>query len=295
MKIKDSIGVKIFQVINTVFLLLLSIVAIYPIIHVFMASFSDGNALMAHRGLLLWPEKFSLDAFKMIFEDGRLARSYLNTVYICVVSLIFNMWLTSFAAYFLTRKEAVGRKVIMKFIMVTMYFSGGLIPTYMVVKNLGLLDTYWALILPSAISTYNLIVLRTAFAGVPESLYEAARIDGAGHFRILFNIMLPLTKATLAVIFLYYLVGHWNSWFNASIYITNDQTKYPLQLYLRLKLIQNDTSMQTGGVLLDSDKQAVGESLKYAIIVVAIVPVLCVYPVLQKYFTKGVMIGAVKG
>lgn len=295
MKIKDSMGVKIFQVINTVFLLLLSIVAIYPIIHVFMASFSDGNALMAHRGLLLWPEKFSLDAFKMIFEDGRLARSYLNTVYICVVSLIFNMWLTSFAAYFLTRKEAVGRKVIMKFIMVTMYFSGGLIPTYMVVKNLGLLDTYWALILPSAISTYNLIVLRTAFAGVPESLYEAARIDGAGHFRILFNIMLPLTKATLAVIFLYYLVGHWNSWFNASIYITNDQTKYPLQLYLRLKLIQNDTSMQTGGVLLDSDKQAVGESLKYAIIVVAIVPVLCVYPVLQKYFTKGVMIGAVKG
>ncbi len=295
MKIKDSMGVKIFQVVNTILLSLLSIVAVYPIIHVFMASFSDGNALMAHRGLLLWPEKFSLDAFKMIFEDGRLARSYLNTIYICVVSLVFNMSLTSFAAYFLTRNEAIGRKVIMKLIMVTMYFGGGLIPTYMVIKNLGMLDTYWALILPGAIGTYNMIVLRTAFVGVPESLYEAARIDGAGHFRILFQIMLPLTKATLAVIFLYYLVAHWNSWFAASIYITKDQSKYPLQLYLRLKLIQNDTSMQTGDVMLDSDKQAIGESLKYAIIVVATVPVLCVYPVLQKYFTKGVMIGAVKG
>ena len=295
MKIKDSIGVKIFQICNTIILSLLTLVAIYPIIHVFMASFSDGNALMAHRGLLLWPKGFSVKAFKLIFEDGRLARSYMNTIFICVVSLAFNMTLTSFAAYFLTRKEAIGRKLLMALIMVTMYFNGGLIPTYMVVKNLGLLDSYWALILPSAIGTYNLIVLRTAFAGVPESLYEAARLDGAGHFRILFKIMLPLTKATWAVVFLYYLVGHWNSWFNASIYLTKDASMHPLQLYLRLKLIQNDMSMQGGGAMLDEDKAAISESLKYAIIVAATVPVLCVYPVLQKYFAKGVMVGAVKG
>lgn len=295
MKIKDSTGVKIFQVCNTIFLAFIALVTVYPIIHVFMASFSNGNALMAHRGLLLWPKEFNIDAFKMIFEDGRLAKSYMNTIYICTVSLVFNIILTSFAAYFLTRKEAFGKNLIMKFILITMYFQGGLVPSYMVVKDLGLLDTYWAVILPTAISTYNLIVLRTAFASVPESLYEAARIDGAGHFRILFQIMFPLARATLAVIFLYYLVGHWNSWFSASIYLTKDADKHPLQLYLRIKLIQNDMSMQGGEMVLDEDKAAISETLKYAIIVVATVPVLCVYPLIQKYFTKGVMIGAVKG
>ncbi len=294
MKIKDTLGVKIFQVCNYIILTLLVLVTLYPIIHVFMAAFSDGNALLAHRGPLLLPLKPNVKAFEMIFEGGELFRCYGNTIYICVVSIIINMIMTTFAAYFLTRKEAVGRKLIMSLIMVTMYFGGGLVPSYLVVRTLGLLDTFWALILPGAIGTYNMIVLRTAFAAVPDSLYEAARIDGAGHFRILVQIMLPLTKATLAVIVLYYLVGHWNSWFGASIYI-EDRTKYPLQLYLREKLIKGDMSGMGGDIVLDSDEQSISEVLKYAIIVVSTVPILCVYPFLQKYFAKGVMIGAVKG
>lgn len=294
MKIKDSMGVKIFQVCNYIILTFLMIVTLYPIVHVFMASFSNGNDLMAHTGPLLWPLRPNIGAFKLIFEDGQLFRCYGNTIYICVVSLIINMVLTSFGAYFLTRKEAIGRGVIMALIMVTMYFGGGLIPSYLVIQTLGLYNTYWALILPGAIGTYNMIVLRTAFAAIPESLYEAARIDGAGHFRILSQLMVPLAKATIAVVTLYYLVAHWNSWFGASIYL-DDKTKYPLQLFLREILIKNDTTSMTADIGLGEETAAASEALKYAIIVVSVVPVLCVYPLLQKYFAKGVMIGAVKG
>ncbi len=294
MKIKDSMGVKIFQVCNTIFLSLLVIVTLYPIVHVVMASFSNGNDLLAHTGILLAPLRPTVAAYNLIFEDGQLFTCYGNTIYICVVSIVVNMIMTMFAAYFLTRKEAVGRKVIMKLILVTMYFGGGLIPSYLVVQSLGLYNTYWALILPGAIGTYNMIVLRTAFNAIPESLYEAARIDGAGHFRILFQLMIPLAKATLAVIFLYYLVGHWNSWFGASIYI-EDKSKYPLTLFLRETIIKNDTTALTGDIGLGEETAAASETLKYAIIVVSAVPILCVYPFLQKYFAKGVMIGAVKG
>ncbi len=294
MKIKDSTGVKIFQVANYTILTLLCFVTLYPLWHVFMAAFSNGNDLLAHQGALLWPKRFNVEAFKLVFEDGQLFRSFGNTVYICVVALIINMIMTSFGAYFLTRKEAVGRKTIMALIMVTMYFGGGLIPSYLVVQSLGIYNTYWALILPGAIGTYNMIVLRTAFAAIPESLYEAARIDGAGHFRILAQLMVPLAKATIAVVTLYYLVGHWNSWFSASIYI-EDAEKYPLQLFLRNTLIAKDTTAIAGDIGLGEEASAVNESLKYAIIVVSTVPILCVYPFLQKYFAKGVMIGAVKG
>lgn len=294
MKIKDSLGVKIFQVVNYIILSLLVVVTLYPIVHVFMASFSNGNDLMAHTGPLLWPLRPNVQAFKLVFEDGQLFRSYGNTLYICVVSLVINMIMTAFGAYFLTRKEAIGRGVIMALIMVTMYFGGGLIPSYLVVQTLGLYNTYWALILPGAIGTYNMIVLRTAFAAIPESLYEAARIDGAGHFRILSQLMVPLAKASLAVITLYYLVGHWNSWFGASIYL-EDKERYPLQLFLREILIKNDTTSMTADIGLGEETAAASEALKYAIIVVSVVPVLCVYPFLQKYFAKGVMVGAVKG
>lgn len=294
MKIKDSLGVKIFQVVNYIILSLLVVITLYPIVHVFMASFSNGNDLMAHTGPLLWPLRPNVQAFKLVFEDGQLFRSYGNTLYICVVSLVINMIMTAFGAYFLTRKEAIGRGVIMALIMVTMYFGGGLIPSYLVVQTLGLYNTYWALILPGAIGTYNMIVLRTAFAAIPESLYEAARIDGAGHFRILSQLMVPLAKASLAVITLYYLVGHWNSWFGASIYL-EDKERYPLQLFLREILIKNDTTSMTADIGLGEETAAASEALKYAIIVVSVVPVLCVYPFLQKYFAKGVMVGAVKG
>lgn len=293
MKIKDSAGVRIFRVVNTILLCLLVFATFYPIYHVLMASFSDGGALMAHRGVLYKPLNFTTIAYETIMEKPYLFRAYLNTIYVCVVALILNVVLTSFAAYFLSRKQAVGKRIIMMLILFTMYFNGGLIPTYMVIRNLGILDTLWSVILPAAISTYNLIVLRTSFASIPDSLYEAAHIDGAGHFRILFQIVIPLSKATIAVIVLYYLVYHWNSWFNASIYIDN-RDLYPLQLYLREILIENDQG-EMGQNIMDSDRQTLSETLKYAIITVATVPMLCVYPFLQKYFAKGVMIGAVKG
>ena len=294
MKIKESTGVKVFQIVNTIILSLLCLVTLYPLWHVLMASFSNGSDLEAHTGVLLAPLRANIEAYKLVFEDGQLFRSFANTIYICVVSVIINMVMTTIGAYVTTRKEFIGRKVMMKLILVTMYFGGGLIPSYMVVQHLGIYNTYWALILPGAIGTYNMIVLRTAFNAIPESLYEAARIDGAGHFRILSQLMVPLAKASLAVIVLYYLVGHWNSWFGASIYL-EDAEKYPLQLFLRNTLIKNDTTAMVGDIGLGDEATAVSKTLEYSIIVVSTVPILCVYPFLQKYFAKGVMIGAVKG
>ena len=179
-------------------------------------------------------------------------------------------------------------------IIITMYFNGGLIPNYLNIKQLGLYDSLFSLILPGAISTFNLIIMRTAFFAVPDSLEESARLDGANHFVILFRIILPLTMPTVAVLILYYAVGHWNSWFNAMIYLKT-RDKFPLQLILREILIQNDTTAMTAGSGDTGDKLAIAETIRYATIVVATVPILCVYPFLQKYFVKGVMVGAVKG
>ena len=293
MKIKDSKGVIAFRIFNAIALTALVIVCFYPMYHVIMASFTEGNALLAHRGLLLAPIEPNVDAYIKIFENPILLKSYGNTIYICVVGIIINILLTSLGAYVLTRKEFKLRGPIMMMILFTMYFGGGLIPSYMLIKNLHLLNTLWSVILPGAIGTYNMIVLRTAYASLPESLAESAKVEGAGHFQILFQIVMPLSKATLAVIVLYYLVGHWNSWFSASLYL-DDRNKYPLQLLLREILIENDNG-EMGQEMLDEDKQAISEVLKYAVITVSTLPVLCLYPFLQKYFTKGVMIGAVKG
>ncbi len=284
---------EIFRCVNAVILSIVIIACLYPIIHVIMASLSDGNMLMAHRGLLLKPLGFNTAAYKKVFAYPILMRGYLNTLIICAISLVLNIVLTSFGAYVTTRPSFKPRNIVMMIIMFTMFFNGGMIPTYMLVRNIGLLDTMWALILPAAMSTYNLIVLRTSFAAMPDSLYEAARIEGAGHFKILFEIVMPLSKATLAVVLLYYLVARWNSWFDASIYM-DTREKYPLQLLLREILIENDNG-EMGQSVLEADKQSVSETLKYAVIVVSTVPVLCIYPFLQKYFAKGVMIGAVKG
>ena len=293
MKIKDTPGVLIFRCFNAIILSVFAIMCFYPLYHVIMASFSDGNSLIAHTGALIKPLDFTLSGYTRIFEYPILLRSYANTLIICAVTLSLNILLTSFAAYALTRKELKIRNIVMMLILFTMYFNGGMIPTYMLIRNLGLLNSLWAVILPGAITTYNMIVLRTSYATLPESLYEAARMEGAGHFQILFKIYIPLTKATLAVVVLYYLVASWNEWFKASLYL-DDRDKYPLQLLLREILIENDTGEMSEGIS-DSDKQAVGETLKYSAIVISTLPILCVYPFLQKYFAKGVMVGAVKG
>jgi len=294
-KIKTPIGERIFGVCNNIFMFLMIIIMVYPVWYVIVASISDSNALMGYTGILLAPKGFSTEAYKMMMKNPMVVKGYMNTLYIVVVSVFLNIVFTSIGAYFLSRKNVFWQKYVMIFILITMYVNGGLIPTYLInSKVYGLNNTYWAIILPQLINTFNLIVMKTSFMSIHESLIESARIDGAGHWRVLYSIVLPLSKAILAVMVLYYAVDHWNAWFQASIYLT-DRTKYPLQLVLREILISNDTtSMQAGRVDANTDQQAIGETIKYAIIVVATLPILCVYPFLQKYFAKGTMVGAVK-
>lgn len=293
--IKISTGEKIFNVLNVLFMIAMMFIMFYPMWHVLCASFSDARLLSAHTGVLLKPEGFSTTAYKLMLKNPMIVRGYGNTAFILVFGLIINMIMTSLAAYVLSRKNLMWRKPLTLIIIFTMYFSGGMIPSYLNVISLGLRDSLWAVILPGAISTYNMIIMRTAFASVPESLEEAAMLDGASRMRILWQIILPLSKATVAVICLYYAVAHWNAWFNAMLYL-NDRNKFPLQLVLREILIQNDTSsMVTAMDAGAGDSSFVSETVKYAVIIVSIVPILCVYPFIQKHFTKGVMIGAVKG
>lgn len=290
---KTSFSRKVFVFLNTVFLSALAIVCLYPLLYVLFASLSDSNKLMAHTGFLLWPIDLNFAAFGSVFQNPMILSGYINTIIIVVLGTLINLVMTSLGAYFFSRKNVMLKKPLMMLVTFTMFFSGGMVPSYLVVQMLGIYDTIWAIVLPGAISTYNMIVLRTNFEGIPDSLEEAATIDGAGHFRILLNIVLPLSKAAMAVMVLWYGVGHWNAWFNAMIYL-QDRSKFPLQLILREILIQNDTASMTQGAGT-VDGISVAESVKYAVIVVATVPILAIYPFLQKYFVKGVMIGAVKG
>ena len=290
-KIKKSKGAAIFDTVNVTLMIVISLCMLYPMLYVIFASFSDPTAFTKHSGLLLSPAGFSLESYKLAFENPMLFRGYLNTIIIILVSVTLSMILTSLCAYVLSRKDFKLRKFCTVAIVITMFFSGGMIPFYFTVKDLGLENSMWSLILPTAINTFNMIILRTSFESIPSALVESASIDGAGHWTILFRIILPLSKATLAVLVLYYAVANWNSWFNAMLFI-NDREKYPLQLVLREILITSDTSSMTAG---ESDREFIGETIKYAIIVISTVPILCIYPFLQKYFAKGVMVGSVKG
>lgn len=284
----------IFTVFNTIFLVLLGMVCLYPFYYVVIASISDPVKLMTHEGLLLAPLKnLTLDGYRLVFQNRLVLSGYRNTIIVLVLGLGVNLVLTVMGAYVLSLKDLLLRKPLTLFVIITMYFSGGMIPSYLNVKDLGMMNSLWSLIIPGAISTSNLIIMRSAFSAVPESLSEAARIDGASHVKILTRVMLPLSKATMAVMVLYYGVAHWNSWFNASIYLRSNKL-YPLQLVLRNILIEgqtNDMLADTG--MLDSPQTL--QLIKYALIVVSTVPIMCIYPFLQKFFEKGVMIGAVKG
>lgn len=291
---KKTISRIIFEVCNTAFMVLMMFVMLYPLIYVVNASFSDSNALMRHGSEALWlPIEPTLNAYRMAFSNRLILSGYVNTIFIVTVGTSVNMLMSAMCAYTLSNRRLMLRRLLMKLIMFTMFFGGGLVPSYILVRNLGLLNSIWALIIPGAINTYNMIILRTGFEAVPESLKESALIDGAGHMRIMFQIVFPLARATIAVICLYYAVEHWNAWFAASIYLQKDSAKWPLQLVLRQILMMNDIN---AGTAVSMDQQNnVAESIKYAVIVIATLPILCVYPYVQKYFTKGVMIGAVKG
>ena len=291
--IKKSSSRKAFEVFNVIFMLFLSFIAIYPLIFVLNASFSDSNALLRNGGKPLWlPIDANIQAYKMVFSNKLILTGYMNTIFVVVAGTVVDIVLTSMCAYPLSKKGPMLNSIITKIIVFTMFFSGGLIPTYMLVKNVGLMDNIWALIIPASISTYNMIILRTGFSAIPESLTESALIDGASQMKILFKIMLPLVKPTLTVVALYYAVTRWNAWFDASIYLQRSSEKWPLQLILRQILIQNDVNTGETGV---DQVQNVAESIKYATIIVATLPVVCIYPFVQKYFTKGIAMGAVKG
>ena len=292
-KIKRSMFDRCFEICNTLFLIAVSVVMLYPMIYVLLASFSDPIEFMKHKGALWHSLGFTLQSYQNAFENPMLLRSYGNTLFVLVVGVLLNLVLTACGAYFLTRKNVKLQKAVAIYIIITMFFSGGMIPFYFVVRGIGLENSLWSLILPAGINTFNLMILRVALSGVPEELEESATLDGAGHITILFRVILPVTKASLAVVGLYYAVAHWNSWFNAMLFL-NDRDKYPLQLILREILINSDTSTMTMGTAA-SDLEYVGETVKYAVIMISTVPILCVYPFIQKYFTKGAMIGAVKG
>ena len=292
MKVKRSKGERIFGVFNYAFLSLIMVICLYPVWYVAVASFSDSNQLMQHSGPLLSPLGFSIDAYKKVFQNPMIAKGYMNTLFIVVVGVVLDLIMTSLGAYFLSRKNVMFKRGIMMLIVFTMFFSGGMIPFYLNLKDLSLTGSHWGLIIPFMINTYNMIILRTSFESIPDSLIEAAQIDGAGHITVLTKVVLPLSKAILAVMVLYYGVSIWNSWFWASA-IIRDREMYPLQVILREILMQNDvSSMTTGSSAVDTE--AIGMTIRYATIIVATVPILCVYPFLQKHFTKGTMVGAVK-
>ncbi|KKI89479.1 sugar ABC transporter permease [Bacillus sp. SA1-12] len=289
---KRSIGERIFDYGNTIFLTILSIVTLYPLVYVLFASLSDPAYVAQLRGIMLAPKGFTLDAYKMVFTNPMISTAYLNTLFYVIVGTTVNIFLTSLGAYALSRKNVMWKNVIMFLIVFTMFFEGGIIPLYLLVNEIGMLDSRWALILPTAVSAFNLIIMRTAFQAIPESLEESARIDGANDFTILFKIVLPLSMPVVAVMLLFYGVYHWNSWFHAMIFI-QDRELFPLQLILREILIANDTSNMMTGVG-SADAMPIGETIKYATIIIATVPILLLYPFLQKYFVKGVMIGGIK-
>ena len=247
---------------------------------------------MANTGVMLLPGKISFTSYKLLLEYPMMFVSYKNTFIYVIVGTAISLTLTTLGGYSLSRTEVPGVKQIMMLVTFTMFFSGGLIPKYLLVQNLNMLDTIWAIVLPGALSTMNMIIMRTSFMGIPKSLEESARLDGAGDFRILWSIMLPLSTAILAVMTLFYAVGYWNDFFNPMIYLKT-RNKFPLQLLLREILVSNSTDELTAGV--GDDKSLISQVIKYSTIVVSTVPILCVYPFLQKFFTKGVMIGAVKG
>ena len=295
-KYKQSLPSRLFDIINVVFMVIIAFICLAPVLHVLFASLSDPSRLASHTGIVLWPLGFTLVGYQIVFGNSTILVGYLNTIFYVVAGVFLSTFLTVLGGYALSRRNILWGNAIMFFITVTMFFNGGLIPFYLVVTKIGLYNTRLAIILPMAISAFNLIIMRTSLRQIPESLEESALIDGAGHFTIMIRIILPLAKATIAVIILFYAVAMWNSWFQASIFL-RDRDKFPLQLILKEILVQNDSSR-----VINSSTDATGMNtdiykplVKYCTIMAATVPVLCFYPFVQKYFVTGVMIGSIKG
>lgn len=281
-----------FDSVNTIVMLFVTLICFYPIFYCVVASISNPTALAAAGGFMVWPKGFQMEAYKSVFANHEIFSGYMNTLFYVIVGTLLNLFLTIIGAYVLSRQKLALKRFLNLYVTLTMFISGGMIPLYMLMKGLNLLDSRWGIILVTAVNTYNLIMARTYFSTIPASLEESARIDGAGEIRILFEIMVPLSGPIIAVLALYYAVTHWNSWFNEMIYLS-DRSKYPIQIFLREILILNEVSAAQQDFA--ADKMPIAESIKYATIVVATLPILFVYPFVQRFFVKGVMVGAVKG
>ncbi len=295
-RIKSSFSRKAFVVFNYALLTALAIAFILPVIHVLFSSISDPYWLNTQSGLVLLPHGINFTGYKLVFNNSDLVRGFLNTMIYVTAATVLGLVVTIVSAYVLSRKDMLFVDAIMMLISFTMIFGGGIVPSYIIMQKLGLLNTRWAVILPACISTYNLIIMRTAFQTVPPALEESARLDGAGDLTVIFQVLLPLVKASVATIALYYIIAHWNSWFQASMYLQNREL-FPLQLVLREILIVNDANTAASMSALDavSDVNAYKQLVKYAVIIVSSAPMIVVYPFIMKYFESGVMIGAVKG
>lgn len=288
-RIKRSTSDIVFDIVVYIIITALTLVCFFPIWHILVAAFSNTSDIATAEGLMLWPKKIDLGAFKLVFQDKSYMVGFKNSILYLAGSLPINLLLTVLAGYFLASSNMMWKKLVAGIIMFTMFFNGGMIPNYLNIKDLGLLDTLWALILSGALSVYNAMICKTSIEAIPDSLRESAYIDGANDFQVIFKIILPLIKATLAVLALYYGVAHWNNWFSASIYIKSED-KLPVQNILRAVLIANQSEEKDADVF-----NAYAETIKYAAIVISTAPIMCIYPFLQKYFTKGALIGAVKG
>jgi multiple sugar transport system permease protein/putative aldouronate transport system permease protein len=294
-KIRLSRGDRIYYTVIHVILALLLIIVLYPLIFVVSSSFSSPNAVVSGQ-VFLWPVEPSVEGYRAVFENGDVLTGYGNTIVYTLLGTLINVALTLVAAYPLSRKDLPGRSFFLFLFTFTMIFNGGMIPTYILIKDLHMINTMWAMIVPGALSVYNMMITKTFLQeSIPGELFEAAQIDGCSDFRYFFSIVLPLSKAIIAVLVLFYAIGHWNAYFNAFLYL-NDRSLFPLQLFLREILIANTID---ANAIVDPEvaaaKQGMANLLQYSLIIVSTVPVMCLYPFVQKYFVKGVMIGSIKG
>ncbi|PNQ80679.1 MULTISPECIES: carbohydrate ABC transporter permease [unclassified Paenibacillus] len=292
---RKSKGDMWFDIVNYVMLTIVMLLVLFPLYFVLIASLSDPNLIYSGE-VWFFPKGFTLDGYGRIFSDSSIWIGYANSILYAGLGTLIGVAVTVCAAYPLARKGLAGKSAIMWFLLISMFFSGGLIPTYLLIKDLHMLNTIWALVIPGAGGVFNVIIVRTFFQStIPDEMWEAASIDGCSNTRFFWSIVLPLSKSVIAVMVLYHVVGFWNGFFDALIYL-NDENKYPLQLVLRNILVQNQAN---SGMMIDVEsyaaKMRVTELIKYGVIMVSSLPLLILYPFLQKYFVKGVMIGSIKG
>ena len=293
-RIRESLGDRIFVGVVYFFLAIVLLIVLYPLVYVVSSSFSSPTAVSSGR-VWLWPVDFSLKGYQVAFSNPQIVTGYANSLYYTIFGTLISVTLTVLVAYPLSRRTLFGRDAIMIFIVFTMIFYGGLIPTYLVVKNLGMLNTRWALLIPQAIAAWQVIIARTFFqVNIPDELAEAAELDGCSDLRFLWSVVIPLSKPILAVLVLMYAVGQWNAYFDALLYLKSADL-HPLQLVLRGILILNTTTSGSMEASVMVERQQMADLLKYSLIVVGSLPVLLIYPFAQRYFVKGMLIGSVKG